>query len=101
MQKADEKHPIGSLLLFTYFMQTMQFVDFYRQYANEDSKESQEEVAHNSSSKPDKIFFNLEHAEAFIDIAKDHGFASPNIANKTYGNALGKMKKELKKKDIA
>jgi len=133
-------------------MQNMQFVDYYRQYADEDSEESQEEVAHDSSSEPEKIFFNLERTEAvmtafenlnyrerammsahlgfcmecyathfydkddldedgkptrkpileeaFIDIAIDHGLASPDTADKTYRKALGKMKKELKKKDI-
>ena len=39
--------------------------------------------------------------EAFIDIAIDHGLASPDTADKTYRKALGKMKKELKKKDIS
>lgn len=134
-------------------IQNMQFVDFYRQYADEDSEESREEVAHDSSSEPDKIFFNLERTEAvmtafenlnyreramvsahlgfcmecyathyydkddldedgkptrkpipeeaFIDIAIDHGLASPDTADKTYRKALGKMKKELKKsKDL-
>ena len=130
-------------------MQNMQFVDFYRQYSDEDSEESREEVAHDGSSEPDKIFFNLERTEAvmtafenlnyreramisahlgfcmecyathfydkddldedgkptrkpipeeaFIDIAIDHGLASPDTADKTYRKALGKMKKELKK----
>ena len=39
--------------------------------------------------------------EALIDIAIDHGLASPDTADKTYRKALGKMKKELKKKDIS
>ena len=39
--------------------------------------------------------------EAFVDIAIDHGLASPDTADKTYRKALGKMKKELKKKDIS
>ena len=130
-------------------MQNMQFVDYYRQYADEDSEESREEVAHDSSSEPDKLFFKLEEAEAvmmafenlnyreramisahlgfcmecyathfydkddldedgrptrkplpkeaFVDIAIDHGLASPDTADKTYRKALGKMKKELKK----
>ena len=130
-------------------MQNMQFADYYRQYADEDSEESREEVAHDSSSEPDKIFFNLERTEAvmkafenfnyreramisahlgfcmecyathyydkddldedgrptlkplpkeaFVDIAIDHGLASPDTADKTYRKALGKMKKELKK----
>ena len=133
-------------------IQNMQFVEYYRQYADEDSEESREEVAHDGSSEPDKLFFKLEQAEAvmtafenlnyreramisahlgfcmecysthfydkddldedgrpirkpipeeaFIDIAIDHGLASPDTADKTYRKALGKMKKELKKKDI-
>ena len=127
-------------------------VEYYRQYADEDSEESREEVAHDGSSEPDKIFFSLERAEAvmtafeklnyreramisahlgfctecsathfydkddldedgkptqkpileeaFIDIAIDHGLSSPDTADKTYRKALGKMKKELQKKDI-
>ena len=134
-------------------MQNMLFVEYYRQYADEDSKESREEVAHDGSSEPDKLFFRLEEAEVvmmafenldyreramisahlgfcmeryathfydendldeygkpirkplpkevFIDIAIDHGLASPDTADKTYRKALGKMKKELKKKDIS
>ena len=130
-------------------MQNMQFVEYYRQYADEDSEESREEVAHDGSSEPDKLFFKLEEAEtvmaafenlnyreramvsahlgfcmecyathfydkddldedgrptrkplpkeAFVDIAIDHGLASPDTADKTYRKALGKMKKELKK----
>ena len=134
-------------------MQNMQFVEYYHQYADGDSEENREEVAHDSSSEPDKIFFSLERAEAvmtafenlnyrepamisahlgfcmecyathfydkddldedgkptrkpipeeaFIDIAIDHGLASPDTADKTYRKALGKMKKELKKKYIS
>ena len=133
-------------------MQNMQFVDFYRQYADEDSEESRKEVAHDSSSEPDKIFFDLEQTEAvmtafeklnyreramvsahlgfcmecyathyydkdevdkdgkptrkpipeeaFIDIAIDHGLASPDTADKTYRKALDKMKRELGKDNI-
>lgn len=129
-------------------MQNMQFVDYYRQYADEDSEESREEIAHDGSAEPDKIFFKLERAEAvmaefeklnfreramvathlgfcmecyathyydnedldedgkptrkpfpkeaFIDIAIDHGLASPDTADKTYRRALNKMKKNLK-----
>ena len=134
-------------------MQNMQFVEYNHQYADGDSEENREEVAHDSSSEPDKIFFSLERAEAvmtafenlnyreramisahlgfcmecyathfydkddldedgkptrkpipedaFIDIAIDHGLASPDTADKTYRKALGKMKKELKKKEIS
>ena len=133
-------------------MQNMQFVDYYRQYADEDSEESREEVAHDSFSEPDKLFFKLEEAEAimstfenlnyreramisahlgfcmecyathfydkddldedgkptrkpiptetFIDIAIDHGLASPDTADKTYRKALNKMKNELEQNDI-
>lgn len=41
-------------------MQNMRFVDCYRQYADEDSEESREEVAYDSSVEPDKLFFTLE-----------------------------------------
>ena len=47
-------------------MQNMQFVEYYRQYADEDSEESREEVAHDGSSEPDKLFFKLEEAETVI-----------------------------------
>ena len=47
-------------------IQNMQFVDFYRQYADEDSEESREEVAHDASSEPDKLFFKLEEAETVM-----------------------------------
>ena len=125
---------------------------YYRQYADEDSEESREEVAHDGSSEPDKLFFRLEEAEAvmmafenlnyreramisahlgfcmecyathfydkddldedgkptrkplpeeaFIDIAIDHGLASPDTADKTYRKALDKMKKKLNKQGI-
>ena len=43
-------------------MQNMQFVDF-RQYADEDSEESREEVAYDGYSEPDKLFFKLEEAK--------------------------------------
>ena len=38
--------------------------------------------------------------EAFIDIAIDHGLASPDTADKTYRRALQKMKKDLIKQEI-
>ena len=47
-------------------MQNMQFVDYYRQYADEDSEKSREEVAHDGSSEPDKLFFKLEEAETVM-----------------------------------
>ena len=36
-----------------------------------------------------------------MKFALDHGLASPDTADKTYRKALGKMKKELEKKDIS
>ncbi len=129
-------------------MQNMQFIDYYRQYADEDSEESREEVAADGTSETEKLFFKLERAEAvmeafenlnyreraiisahlgfcmecystyyydnedldeagksqkkplpkeaFIDIAIDHGLASPDTADKTYRKALQKMKEKLK-----
>ena len=123
-------------------MQNMQFVEYYRQYADEDSEESREEVAHDGSSEPDKLFFKLEEAEAimstfenlnyreramisahlgfcmecyathfydkddldedgkptrkpipeeaFIDIAIDHGLASPDTADRHIERHLAK-----------
>ena len=117
-----------------------------------DCEESRDEVAHDGSSEPDKLFFKLEEAEtvmaafenlnyreramvsahlgfcmecyathfydendldedgkpirkpipkeAFVDIAIDHGLASPNTADKTYRKALDKMKKKLNKQGI-
>ena len=133
-------------------MQNMQFVDYYRQYADEDSEESWEEIAADGTSETEKLFFKLERAEAvmeafehlnyreramvsahlgfcmecysiyyydendldedgkpqkkprskeaFIDIAIDHGLASPDTADKTYRKALQKMKLELIKQEI-
>lgn len=47
-------------------MQNVQFMDYYRQYADEDSEESREEVAHDSSAEPDKIYLKLQRAEAVM-----------------------------------
>lgn len=125
-----------------------QFIDFYRQYADEDSEESREEIAADGTSDTEKLFFKIERAEkvmaafeslnyrerrmlsahlgfcmecysthyydkddldedgnpkrkslpeeSFIDIALDHGLASPDTADKTYRRALRKMKEMLK-----
>ena len=129
-----------------------QFVDFYRQYADEDSEESNEEIAADGTSDTEKLFFKIERAEkvmeafenlnyrerrmvsahlgfcmecyathyydkddldedgnpkrktrpkeAFIDIALDHGLASPDTADKTYRQALIKIKKQLENEDL-
>ena len=36
------------------------------------------------------------HKEAFMDIALDHGLASPDTADKTYRRALAKMREKLR-----
>lgn len=54
-------------------MQNMQFVDYYRQYADEDSEESREEVAADETSETEKLFFTLERAEAVME-----AFENPN-----------------------
>lgn len=133
--------------LITAGIRNTQFVDFYRQYADEDCEESREEIAADDTSDTEKMFFKIERAErvmeafeslnyrekrmvsahlgfcmecyathyydknhldkcgkqkrkplpkeAFIDIALDHGLASPNTADKTYRRALQKMKDKL------
>lgn len=125
-----------------------QFIDFHRQYADEDSEESREEIVVDGTSDTEKLFFKIDRAEkvmaafeslnyrekrmvsahlgfcmecysthyydkndldedgnpkrkpipeeAFIDIALDHGLASPDTADKTYRRALAKMKEMLK-----
>ena len=45
----------------------MQFVDYYRQYADEDSEESREEIAADGTSETEKLFFKLERAEAVME----------------------------------
>lgn len=139
--------------LITAGIRNTQFIDFYRQYADEDSEESREEIAADGTSETEKIFFKMERAEkvmevfeslnyrerrmvsahlgfcmecysteyyddndldedgkpkrkcrpkeAFIDIAIDHGLASPDTADKTYRKALQKMKQELIKQEIS
>ena len=139
--------------LITAGIRNTQFIEFYRQYADEDSEESREEIAADGTSETEKIFFKMERAEkvmevfeslnyrerrmvsahlgfcmecysteyyddndldedgkpkrkcrpkeAFIDIAIDHGLASPDTADKTYRKALQKMKQELIKQEIS
>ena len=55
-------------------MQNMQFVEYYRQYADEDSEESREEVASDSSAEPEKLFFKLERAEAVMTAFENLNF---------------------------
>ena len=65
-------------------MQNVQFVEYYRQYSDEDGKPLRKPIPE----------------EAFFDIAIDHGLASPDTADKTYRKALDKMKRELGKDNI-
>ncbi len=44
-----------------------QFVDFYRQYADEDSEESREEIAADETSNTEKLFFKIERAEKIME----------------------------------
>lgn len=55
-------------------MQNMQFVEYYKQYADEDSEESREEVASDSSAEPEKLFFKLERAEAVMTAFENLNF---------------------------
>lgn len=145
--KLDEKPELIKELIAAGIRNT-QFVDFYHRYADEDGKESREEIAADGTSETEKLFFKIERAEkvmeafeslnyrekrmvsahlgfcmecystyyydkddldeygepkkkfrpkeAFIDIALDHGLASPDTADKTYRRALQKIKEKLK-----
>ena len=55
-------------------IQNMQFVEYYKQYADEDSEESREEVASDSSAEPEKLFFKLERAEAVMTAFENLNF---------------------------
>lgn len=44
-------------------LRNTQFIDYFRKYADEDGEESREEVAYDSTSEPDKLYFKLEQAE--------------------------------------
>lgn len=128
-------------------LRNMQFVEYYRQYADEDSEESREEMACDETSDTEKLYFRIEQAEKvmstfeslnyreraivadhigfcmdcyateyrdefdldkngrpkrkkkkpvpFIELAVDHGLASPDTADKIYRRALEKMRKRL------
>ena len=133
-------------------LRNMQFIDFYRRYADEDSEESAEEVAPDPSSEPFKLlirkmiydglweaYHKLNYREksmvaahlgfcrecwsiyyadkteldeygepkkipfekqAFIDIAYDHMLSSPATADRTYRQAIDKMRKYLTEKGL-
>ena len=127
----------------------MNMTDFYRHYGDEDSEESMEEVAADSTSQTEELYLRIEKAEKvmstfeslnyreraivadhlgfcrdcyatyyydeddldvdgkpkhkprrkvpFIELAVEHGMASPDTADKTYRRALEKMRKALSK----
>jgi len=133
-------------------LRNMQFIDFYRRYADEDSEESAEEVTPDPSSEPYKLLIRKmiydglweayqklnyreksmvsahlgfcrecwsthyadkteldEYGEpikipfekqAFIDIAYDHMLSSPATADRTYRQAIDKMRKYLTEKGL-
>ena len=53
--------------LITAGIRNTQFIDFYRQYADEDSEESREEIAADAISKTEKLFFKMERAEKVME----------------------------------
>lgn len=145
--EVDEKPDLIRELISAGLRNT-QFIDFYRQYGDEDGEEGREEIAADGTSETEKLYFRIEKAnavmdafeslnyreramvsahlgfcmecysthyydkddldeygnptekqrpkEAFIDIALDHGLASPDTADKTYRRALRKMREKLK-----
>ena len=127
----------------------MNRTDFYRNYGDEDSEESMEEVAADGTSQTEELYLRMEKAERvmstfeslnyreraivaehlgfcrecysthyhdkndldsdgkpkrkprrkvpFIELAVEHGLASPDTADRTYRRALEKMRKALSK----
>ena len=127
----------------------MNRTDFYRNYGDEDSEESMEEVAADGTSQTEELYLRIERAEKvmstfeslnyreraivsdhlgfcrdcyathyydendldadgqpkrkprkkvpFIELAVEHGLASPDTADRTYRRALEKMRKALSK----
>ncbi len=53
--------------LITAGIRNTQFIDFYRQYADEDSEESREEIAADAISKTEKLFFKMERVEKVME----------------------------------
>ena len=138
---------VNEILLGGYI--NMNRADFYRQYGDEDSEESLEEIAADGTSQTEELYLRIEKAEKvmstfeslnyreraivadylgfcrdcyathyydendldedgrpkrkprkkvpFIELAVEHGLASPDTADKTYRRALEKMRKALSK----
>ena len=137
---------VNEILLGGYI--NMNRADFYRQYGDEDSEESMEEVAADGTSQTEELYLRIEKAEKvmstfeslnyrertivadhlgfcrdcyathyfdtddldedgkpkrkprrkvpFIELAVEHGLASPDTADKTYRRALEKMQLMIK-----
>lgn len=47
-------------------LRNTEFVEYYRTYADEDSEEGQEEIAYDSTSETETLFFRLERANAVM-----------------------------------
>ena len=52
-------------------LQNTQFVEFYKQYADEDGEESREEVASDNTSRPDVLCVKFERANLVMDVFED------------------------------
>lgn len=52
-------------------LQNTQFIEFYKQYADEDGEESREEVASDDSSRPDVLCVKFERANLVMDVFED------------------------------
>lgn len=75
----------ANITLSCFGMQNMQFVDYYRQYADEDSEESREEVAADETSETEKLFFTLERAEAVMEAFENLNYRERAIVSAHLG----------------
>ncbi len=66
---ADEVNEKPDLIkeLISAGLRNTQFIDFYRQYGDEDSEEGREEIAADGTSETEKLYFRIEQANAVMD----------------------------------